>query len=319
MFILNARVDNLSKTEVLAKIQQLLLSNETGKPASPVGRQLITINPEFILEAQKDEKFKNIINNSWLSVADGYGLRLAAKYLELTRDKRQETRNKIRSFFLFFFFLFLGLKIAIWGTLKKNEKLDIIKETITGTDLVGEVCKILSVIPASEPESTSFSGSRVKPGMTNKKIFLLGGFGDTPRLAAEKLSSFVIPSGGPMDIGPESRNPLDFQYATFEENNIIEKINSFQPAVLFVALNHPRAQVWIDENLPKMPSVKLAVGVGGAFDYWAGKIKRAPAKWQGSFEWMYRLFHQPKRLKRIWQASLTFPWKIFTNSITKKQ
>ncbi|MDD5290037.1 MAG: WecB/TagA/CpsF family glycosyltransferase [Patescibacteria group bacterium] len=297
MIILGVHVDNLPKPEVLAKIQQLLLSDEKGEQSDEKGEQLVTTNPEFILSAQKDENFKNIINNSWLSVPDGYGLRLAAKYLA----KISNQKSVIRKFFT-------GLKIAWWGMLKKDEKLDIIKETITGTDLIPEICKLLSVIPAPEPESTSFSGSRVKPGMTNKKIFLLGGFGDTPRLVMENLKKNVIPS-------PEgAMESLEFGYTIFEAENIIEKINSFQPTVLFVALNHPKAQKWINENLPKMPSVKLAIGVGGAFDYWAGKIKRAPTKWQGSFEWLYRLLHQPKRLKRIWQASIIFPWQVFKKS-----
>jgi N-acetylglucosaminyldiphosphoundecaprenol N-acetyl-beta-D-mannosaminyltransferase len=281
MQILNIRVDNISKSEVLAKIQTLLASNE-------IGRQLITTNPEFILEAQKNDKFKQIINDSWLSVADGYGIRLAAKYMtEISNQK-----SIIGKFFI-------GMKIGLWGMLKKDDKLDIIKETITGTDLMPEICKVL------------------RDKRQETRIFLLGGYGDTPKLVAEKLSSFVIPSEGATAVAPKSRNPLNFAYATFEENNIIEKINSFQPSVLFVAISHPRAQIWIDENLPKMPSIKLAIGVGGAFDYWSGKIKRAPENWQNSFEWLYRLFHQPKRLKRILNAWPRFPWKIFINSITK--
>jgi hypothetical protein len=67
-----------------------------------------------------------------------------------------------------------------------------------------------------------------------------------------------------------------------------------------------------------MPSVKLAMGVGGAFDYLSGKIKRAPEGWRSKgLEWLYRLLRQPKRLKRIWQASIVFPWNIFIKSINK--
>ncbi len=288
MFILGVRVDNLSKSEVLEKIRQLLLSNETGK-------QLITTNPEFILTAQNDVDFQKIINNSWLSVADGYGIRLAAKYLDLyCRDARSRVSTVIKK-------IFIGMKIAYWGFLKKDEKLDIIKETITGTDLMGEICRIMDY----------------GLGIKDKKIFLLGGYGDTPRLVAERLSSFVIPTEEDPPVGgdDEWRNPLNIDYCTFEENNIIEKINNFAPTILFVALNHPRAQKWIDKNLPQMPSVKLAMGVGGAFDYWSEKIKRAPARWQGSYEWLWRLWHQPKRLKRIWQASVVFPWKVFGSVI----
>lgn len=281
MHILNIRVDNLPKSKVLEKIRQLLLSDEFGK-------QLFTTNPEFILEAQKNEKFREIINNSWLSVPDGYGLRLAAKYLNLIKNI-----NRTRYPLLVTRYFLTGAKIALWGMLKNDKKLDIIKETITGTDLVPEICKIASKIPGS-------------------KIFLLGGFGDTPRLVKEKLLNNVIPS-------PEgTMGSLQIEYSTFEAKNIIEKINNFAPTVLFVAVGHPRAQIWIDENLPKLPTVKLALGVGGAFDYISGKIKRAPESWRSKgFEWLYRLLHQPKRLKRIWRASIFFPWKVFIKSVKK--
>ena len=300
--ILNVKINALAKAEILERIKNLLLSESFEQC------QLVTTNPEFIISAQKDEEFKNIINNSWLSVADGYGIRLAAKYnseIQKLRNLEIKGNNPIimsssrkRGSRGILCGLFFGLKIAWWGILKKDEKLDIIKETITGTDLVLEICIIT--------ESTK----------SHNKIFLLGGYGDVPRLAAEKLQS-IYSVGAIHELSPQDRvyisnnTPLQIKYAPFEVNNIIEKINLFQPAVLFVALNHPRAQKWIDENLPKMPSVKLAIGCGGAFDYISGKIKRAPKNWQGSFEWLYRLICQPKRWKRIWQASMVFPWEVF--------
>ena len=308
--ILNVKINALAKAEILERIKNLLLSESFEQC------QLVTTNPEFIISAQKDEEFKNIINNSWLSVADGYGIRLAAKYnseIQKLRNLEIKGNNPIimsssrkRGSRGILCGLFFGLKIAWWGILKKDEKLDIIKETITGTDLIPEIAGIMNY----------------ELGIMNKKVFFLGGYGDVPRLAAEKLQS-IYSVGAIHGLSPQDRvyisnnTPLQIKYAPFEVNNIIEKINLFQPAVLFVALNHPRAQKWINENLQKMPSVKLAIGVGGAFDYISGKIKRAPKNWQGSFEWLYRLFYQPKRWKRIWQASIVFPWGVFRRVIYK--
>jgi N-acetylglucosaminyldiphosphoundecaprenol N-acetyl-beta-D-mannosaminyltransferase len=49
-----------------------------------------------------------------------------------------------------------------------------------------------------------------------------------------------------------------------------------------------------------MPSVKLAIGVGGAFDFISGHVKRAPKIIQKIYlEWLWRLIVQPKRVKRI--------------------
>lgn len=68
--------------------------------------------------------------------------------------------------------------------------------------------------------------------------------------------------------------------------------------ILFVAFGFPKQEEWIAENLPKIP-VRVAIGVGGAFDYISGNVTRAP-RWiqKAGFEWFYRLIRQPWRLKR---------------------
>ncbi|HPA25815.1 MAG TPA: WecB/TagA/CpsF family glycosyltransferase [bacterium] len=275
--ILDIKINALLKAEVLDLITKLLAD------PSSIQQQLVTTNPEFIMCAQTDEEFKNIINNSWLSVADGYGIRLAAKYLKMISD----FGFRISDFKKFL----LGIKIFCWGITRNNQKLNIVPETITGTDLIPEIVRLMSY----------------DSGITNKKIFLLGGYGETPRLTAEQLKK-TFPTGA------NNYSPLQIAYTTFESKNIIETINSFQPLVLFVALNHPRAQKWINANLPKILSVKLAIGVGGAFDYLSGKIKRAPQNLRG-FEWFYRLITQPRRFKRIYTAVVKFPWFVFKKSI----
>lgn len=68
--------------------------------------------------------------------------------------------------------------------------------------------------------------------------------------------------------------------------------------ILFVAFGSPKQEKWIFENLPKLNS-SVVIGVGGAFDYMSGRIKRAP-KWMRKIglEWLYRLINQPWRIKR---------------------
>jgi N-acetylglucosaminyldiphosphoundecaprenol N-acetyl-beta-D-mannosaminyltransferase len=92
---------------------------------------------------------------------------------------------------------------------------------------------------------------------------------------------------------------------------IINGINTAKPEILFVALGAGRQEKFIAGNLSKMPSVKIAMGVGGAFDFIAGKIKRAP-KWiqKIGLEWLWRLFMQPWRWKRILTATIKFSWLI---------
>lgn len=43
----------------------------------------------------------------------------------------------------------------------------------------------------------------------------------------------------------------------------------------------------------------VMVGVGAAFDYHAGSLRRAPLAWQRvGLEWLYRLLQEPRRLAR---------------------
>lgn len=87
---------------------------------------------------------------------------------------------------------------------------------------------------------------------------------------------------------------------------------------LFVAFGAPKQEIWISENLPKLP-VKVAMGVGGGFDYLAGLVPRAP-KWvqKAGFEWFWRLIHQPWRVRRqlnlLYFIFLVFREKYFQES-----
>lgn len=90
--------------------------------------------------------------------------------------------------------------------------------------------------------------------------------------------------------------------------------------ILFVAMGYPKQEKWIYENLPHLP-VKIAMGVGGTFDYIAGVVPRAPHFLRMiGLEWLYRLVRQPWRAKRqlalITFSLLTFK-EMFTSRISK--
>ena len=67
--ILGVKIDNFSKQEILGKVEVFLADGEF--------HQIVTVNPEFILEAQKNLTFREILNKSALSVADGFGITCA--------------------------------------------------------------------------------------------------------------------------------------------------------------------------------------------------------------------------------------------------
>lgn len=103
-----------------------------------------------------------------------------------------------------------------------------------------------------------------------------------------------------------------------EGNEALFRLTQQAPDILLVAFGHPKQEQWIIRNLASIPSVKLAIGVGGTFEYWAGDIKRAPKIMQNiGLEWLWRLIQQPSRFGRIWNAVIRFPWMVIRDSIKK--
>ncbi len=89
-------------------------------------------------------------------------------------------------------------------------------------------------------------------------------------------------------------------YFTAEDNNsIIEEMNAANPDVILVCLGAPKQEKWIFDNAAKL-SAKILMGCGGSLDVLAGRVERAPEKWQkAGLEWAYRLKKEPKRFWRM--------------------
>jgi N-acetylglucosaminyldiphosphoundecaprenol N-acetyl-beta-D-mannosaminyltransferase len=65
-----------------------------------------------------------------------------------------------------------------------------------------------------------------------------------------------------------------------------------------VSLTAPKQDIWIHQQLEQL-NVKLAIGVGAAFDSEAGSLKRAPILMQQmGLEWFYRFLQEPGRMFR---------------------
>ncbi|HIQ22421.1 MAG TPA: glycosyltransferase [Planctomycetes bacterium] len=81
-----------------------------------------------------------------------------------------------------------------------------------------------------------------------------------------------------------------------EEPLVIEKIAQSGADLLFVAMGVPRQELWIGQHLESL-GVRVALGVGGLFDFYSGRIPRAPL-WmrRAGLEWLYRLIREPVRL-----------------------
>lgn len=142
------------------------------------------------------------------------------------------------------------------------------------------------------------------------RIFFLGARGENAKLAAQKIKknfpNIEIAGFLSGDAGEEG------------DRIALSIINQARPNILFVAYGAPRQEKWIVRNLKKMPAVRLAIGVGGSFDIISGKISRAPL-WMRNMglEWLWRLIKEPKRIGRIYNATIKFSWLVLTNGIKK--
>lgn len=80
-----------------------------------------------------------------------------------------------------------------------------------------------------------------------------------------------------------------------EEQSITDTVNASGARILLVGLGCPKQEKWMAAQRGQIQAVML--GVGAAFDYHAGVVRRAPPAWQrAGFEWLYRLAQEPARL-----------------------
>lgn len=170
----------------------------------------------------------------------------------------------------------------LWAAKRQDDKLP---ERVTGVDLLQSIGNILG----------------------ERKAFLLGA---APGIA-EKAAHTLLLSHPSMHIaGTFAGSPREE-----DEASIIERINLSGASILFVAYGAPKQDLWIRRNLSSMPNVKVAMGVGGAFDFLAGAKSRAP-KWMQSagIEWLWRLLQEPRRIGRIFTAVIRFPMLVLRDS-----
>ena len=95
-----------------------------------------------------------------------------------------------------------------------------------------------------------------------------------------------------------------------EDFKIIERINNANVDFIWVGLGAPKQEIWMANHQGLVNG--LMIGVGAAFDYLAGNIKRAPNWMQKcNLEWLYRLLQDPKRLfKRYIHSNIKFIWNV---------
>ena len=175
-----------------------------------------------------------------------------------------------------------GMPIVLLSKLMRNP----LPERVTGADMVPAICRRCA-----------------EEGLS---VYVLGGDKDIVEAAFEKLREI---NGREVRIAG-----IDPAFIKLDQDQpeIVDRINAAKPDVLFVALGNPKQELWMGRNRAKL-DVGVMIGVGGTFNFIAGKVKRAP-KWMQrcGLEWIYRILQEPGRLWRRYAYGLfKFSWLSF--------
>lgn len=224
--ILGVRIHNCDEAGAVQIIEGFLRE----QPARL--HQVCTVNPEFVMEARRNQAFRDLLNTADLATPDGVGIVAAARLL---------------------------------GTPVKGRA--------TGVALVDRLARL--------------------SGEEGYSLFLLGAAPGVAEEAANALRRRYprVHIAGTYAGSPQEKDLPD----------ILGRLASAQPDVLMVAYGAPRQDLWIREHRDVLPpSIKVAMGVGGVFDYLSGRAPLAPRIIRRSgLEWLYRLATQPWRWRRI--------------------
>ena len=175
-----------------------------------------------------------------------------------------------------------GMPIVLLSKLMRNP----LPERVTGADMVPAICHRCA-----------------EEGLS---VYVLGGDKDIVEAAFEKLREI---NGREVRIAG-----IDPAFIKLDQDQpeIVDRINAAKPDVLFVALGNPKQELWMGRNRAKL-DVGVMIGIGGTFNFIAGKVKRAP-KWMQrcGLEWIYRILQEPGRLWRRYTYGLfKFSWLSF--------
>jgi N-acetylglucosaminyldiphosphoundecaprenol N-acetyl-beta-D-mannosaminyltransferase len=157
--------------------------------------------------------------------------------------------------------------------------------------IVGRIFRGASVQRTSGPDFLEQFAQTSAPAGT--RHFFLGGKPGVARSLADKLSARY-----PGLIVAGTYTPPMFPLSAARNAEMLAAIVAARPDVVWVGLGAPKQEIWMHENRAAMSNLTL-LGVGAAFDFSAGTLRRAP-RWMRSvgLEWLFRLASEPHRLAK---------------------
>jgi N-acetylglucosaminyldiphosphoundecaprenol N-acetyl-beta-D-mannosaminyltransferase len=133
-------------------------------------------------------------------------------------------------------------------------------------------------------------------------------FGSTPETLA-KMKENILSQYGQVDIRGMVSPPFQ-PLEAYDIGKLAAEINAARPTFFWCGLGAPKQERLIAKLQPLL-SETFCVGVGLAFEYYAGTVKRAPS-WmhKTGMEGIYRILQQPERVNatslKMWLSSAPF-------------
>ena len=159
-----------------------------------------------------------------------------------------------------------GIGIHLAGRIKGTP----LRENVNGTDLFPRLCERMAQRGGS--------------------LFLLGARPGIAEAAGHAMAEWFP--------GLKIAGSCDGYFTEAETPGVIAQINASRADILMVALGVPRQELWLYQHQEKL-NIPMRIGVGGLFDYYSGRIPRAPI-WMREIglEWIWRIIQEPGRLWR---------------------
>ncbi|MGS0676870.1 WecB/TagA/CpsF family glycosyltransferase [Shewanella sp. 125m-1] len=176
----------------------------------------------------------------------------------------------------------IGVRLACLSKAKA------LKDNLNGTDMFPRLCELAS--------------------NNHLSIFMLGGRAGIAEQAAHNMQAQYKN----LKIAGYHHGYFDCDSNSPQSLGIVETINQTKADILLVAMGAPQQELWLAANRAKL-NCAVGIGVGGLFDFYANRIKRAPL-WlrQIGFEWSYRLLQEPKRMwKRYILGNPSFLYRVW--------
>ncbi|MEO6908861.1 MAG: WecB/TagA/CpsF family glycosyltransferase [Abditibacteriaceae bacterium] len=159
---------------------------------------------------------------------------------------------------------------VIWGMRLLNLP---VYERVTGVDMVTGICE-----------------------MADKKGYSIYILGSAPGIAATAAEKLAERYPGMRIAGTQHGF---YSQENISEDEVVRRIRDAKPDVLFVAFGIPKQEKFIAQHFEEL-QVPVSIGVGGSFDVYSEKLKRAPVYIQRSgLEWAYRVWQEPWRWRRM--------------------